>query len=93
MLFGLNKVLIHLFVAISLIINAILTQYNLRGLFEAKVILVKQHWHNLTSSWEYKWVHAFPKSISPKVNVIAGLKFKLAYYDVQHFSYYATNSS
>ena len=34
----------------------------------------------------------FPKSISPKVNVIARLEFELAYYDVivQHFSHYAT---
>ena len=29
-----------------------------------------------------KWVHTFPKGISPKVNVIARLEFELATYDV-----------
>ena len=35
-------------------------------------------------------VRAFPKGISPKVNVKAGLSFELAYFKdvVQHFSYY-----
>ena len=35
-----------------------------------------------THSWRGKRVHAFPKGISPKVNVIVGLEFELAYYDV-----------
>ena len=37
-----------------------------------------------------KGVHTFPKSISPKVNVIVLLELKLAYFEavVQHFSYY-----
>ena len=29
-----------------------------------------------------KGIHIFPKSISPKVNIIAWLEFELAYYDV-----------
>ena len=33
-------------------------------------------------------VPANPKSISPKVNVIAQLEFKLAYYDVQQIGHY-----
>ena len=35
-------------------------------------------------------VHNFPKGIYPKVNMIAQLEFKLAYYDssVQHFNHY-----
>ena len=28
-------------------------------------------------------IHAFPKGISPKVNVLARLEFELAYYDVK----------
>ena len=38
-----------------------------------------------------KGVHAFPKGINPKVNVIAQLEFELAYYDVavQYVSHYA----
>ena len=37
-----------------------------------------------------KGVHAFLKGISPKVNVIALLEFKLAYFEarVQHLSHY-----
>ena len=39
-----------------------------------------------------KAVHAFPKCICPKVNVIARLEFELAYYDsaVQRFKHYTT---
>ena len=37
----------------------------------------EQQWYYLTHSWENKGFHAFPKSISLKVNVIAQLKFKL----------------
>ena len=38
------------------------------------------------------WVNIFPWGISPKVNPIAGLEFKLAYYHftAQHVSHYAT---
>ena len=41
-----------------------------------------------------KGVYAFPKSINPKVNVIAWLEFELAYYDVtvQHFNHYTTGN-
>ena len=38
-------------------------------------------WYYLTHSWEDKGVHTFPKSICPKVNVIARLEYELAYYD------------
>ena len=31
-------------------------------------------------------VRAFPKGISPKVNVIAQLEFEFAYYDVCHYA-------
>ena len=39
---------------------------------------------------EDKGVHTFPKSINLKVNIIAGLEFKLAYYDiaVQYINHY-----
>ena len=38
---------------------------------------------------------SFPKSISPKVNVIARLGFELAYFEdiVWHFSHYTTQTS
>ena len=41
-----------------------------------------------------KGVHAFPKSIYLKVNVIARLTFELAYNDVvvQHVSHYTTGT-
>ena len=37
-----------------------------------------------------KGVHTFPKGILPKMNVIAGLEFELAYYDfaVHRFNHY-----
>ena len=51
---------------------------NLCGLFNTKVIFVEeQQWYYLTNSWEDKEVHTFSKGISPKVNVIAWLEFKL----------------
>ena len=39
-----------------------------------------------------KGVHAFPKGINPKVNVIGWLEFELAYTDVviEDFNHYAT---
>ena len=44
----------------------------------------------LTHSWEDKGVHTFPKSICPKVNIIARLEDELAYYDsaVHRFKHY-----
>ena len=41
-----------------------------------------------------KGVHAFPKGISPKVNVIERLEFELAYYDsgVRRFNHYTTRT-
>ena len=50
----------------------------LRGLFNAKAILLEPQWCYLTHSWEDKGVHTFPKGICPKVNVIARLEFELA---------------
>ena len=32
--------------------------------------------------WRDKWSHALPNGVSPKVNVIAGLIFKLAYNEI-----------
>ena len=44
-------------------------------------------------SWEDKGVHTFPKSICPKVNVIARLEYELAHYDsaVHRFNHYTTS--
>ena len=43
-----------------------------------------------TQSQVNKWVHAFLKSISRKVNAMARLEFELGYYDVaaQHVNHY-----
>ena len=51
-------------------------------------------WCYLIHSWEDKEVHTFPKGICPKINIIARLEFKLAYYDsaVHHFNYYTTRT-
>ena len=41
-------------------------------LFNAKAILLEEQlWYYLTHSWEDMGIHTFPKSICPKVNVIA----------------------
>ena len=64
-------------------------------LFNAKAILLEElRWCYLTHSWEDKGVHTFPKGICPKVNVIAWLEFKLAYYDsaVHRSNYYSTRT-
>ena len=45
----------------------------------------------LIHSWEDKRVHTFPKSIFPKVNVIARLEFEYAY-SVQRFNHYTTRT-
>ena len=39
--------------------------------------------------------HIYPKGICPKVNIIARLKFKLAYFEaaVQHISPYTTETT
>ena len=43
---------------------------------------------------EDKGVHTFPENISPKVNIIMQLEFKLAYFNVavQHVSHYTTTT-
>ena len=45
----------------------------------------------VTHSCRDKEVHAFPKGISLKVNVIVQLEFEFVYYDlvIQHFNHYA----
>ena len=56
--------------------------YQSSWLFNAKAILLEeQEWYYLTHIWEYRGFHAFPKDICLKVNVLAQLKFELAYYD------------
>ena len=68
---------------------SVLWHVNLRGLFNAKDILLQERQgYYSTHSWEDEGVYAFPKVINPKVNVIAWLEFELAYYYivVQHFS-------
>ena len=67
---------------------------NLRGLFNDKATLLEQQWCYLTHSWEDKGIDTFPKSICPKVNVIAQLEFELAYCDsaVHHFNHYTTRT-
>ena len=61
---------------------------NLRGLFNVKVIIV------MAQNWGAMKVHISPKGINSKVNVIAWLKFELAYYDkaVYHVSHYTTET-
>ena len=41
-----------------------------------------------------KWIHTFPKSICPKVNVNARLEFELDYYDsaAYRFNHYTTRT-
>ena len=55
----------------------------------------EQQWYYLTHSWEDKGVHTFPKGICPKVNVIARLEYKLAYYNstVHRFNSYTMRTS
>ena len=49
---------------------------------------------NASYNLGYYEVHTFPKYISLKANVIAQLKFEIAYCDlvVQHFSHYARST-
>ena len=62
-------------------------------LFNAKAILLEELYY-LTHSWDDKGVHTFPKGICPKVNIIARLENKLAYYDstVHRFNHYTTRT-
>ena len=62
-------------------------------LFNAKAILLEEQYY-FTHSWEDKGVHIFPKGICPKVNVIARLKYELAYYDsaVHRINHYTTKT-
>ena len=48
----------------------------------------------LTDNWGVMGLCTFPKSIRPKVNVIAQLEFELAYYvvSIQLVSHYATGT-
>ena len=48
----------------------------------------------LTHSWEDRGVHAFPKDICTKVNVIRRVEFDLVYYDsaVQRVNHYTTRT-
>ena len=45
--------------------------------------------NNLTHTWRDKEFHTPPEAMSPKVNIIAQLEFKLVYFEpaVQHFSH------
>ena len=52
---------------------------------QAKVIrLEEQSWYYLTYSWRNRGVHAFPKSIGPKVSEIAWLEFELTHFSPVH---------
>ena len=51
---------------------------NLRGLFDAKLIFVKeQQWYYLINSWEDKGTSTIPLGISPKVNMKEWLEFEI----------------
>ena len=41
------------------------------------MLIERQEWYCLTLSWSEKGVHTFPKSISPKVNVVVWMEFEL----------------
>ena len=72
-----------------------LWQINLRGLVNARAILVEGQWlyHHIYSWWN-KGVHAFPWGINLKVNVIPWLEFELAYSNIafQNVSYKTTGT-
>ena len=56
------------------------TQTNIHN---AKAIFAEKHWDGIQPIAEqYNGVHAFPKGICLKVNVIAWLEFELIHYDV-----------
>ena len=58
------------------------------------MLVKEQQSYYLTHSKRDKGVHAFPKSISLKVNVIVQLGFELAHFEtaVQPFNFYATGT-
>ena len=63
--------------------------------FNAEFTLLEEYqWFYLTHKSEDIGVYTFPKGICPKVNVIAWLKFELAYYDsaVKCFNHYTTGT-
>ena len=69
--------------------------YQHSWLFNVKAILVEERqWPCLTHNWRDKGDHAFPKGISPEVNVMALQEFELAYFKVtvQHFNHCAWSS-
>ena len=72
-----------------------LRHINLRGLFNAKTIFVEeqQRYYLIRSLWD-KGVHAFPKGIKSKVNVIVRLNFEVSYFEsaVQHFNHCVTGT-
>ena len=63
-------------------------------LMPKSILLEEQQWCYLNDSMKDNEVHAFPKGICPKVNVIARVGFEHAYYDsaVQRFNHYATRT-
>ena len=61
------------------------------GHFSYKAILEEeQYWFYLIFNWKNKGVHTFPIIVSQKVNLIARLKFELAFdgITVQRFIHY-----
>ena len=67
----------------------------INGLFDSKAIPAEeQMWFYLIYNWWGGRVHTFPKSINPKVIVIAPLAIELAYIKAadQHFNQYATGT-
>ena len=61
-------------------------------LYNTKAILIDKP--QRYCSWWKMGVHTFRKGISPKMNVIVQLKFKLTYFEVtaHHINHYATGS-
>ena len=59
------------------------------------ILVEEQQLNYLTHSWGDKDVHTFPKGISPKVNAIMCLDFKLSYFEVPvlHFSHFTIGTS
>ena len=64
----------------------------IRELFDVKSTFVEgQLWYNLTHIWGWiRGILSFNGGISPKLNIITGLVFELADYDVgiQHVNHY-----
>ena len=61
------------------------------GYLNGKAILVpEQLWYYVAYSLEDMDIHTFLQGISPDVNVIKWLEFKLTYYDaaIEHFNCY-----